>query len=80
MHIPRVVCIVDRKEMAVSRSGVVVEMIADWGSYYKIAADEYMCKSCNAVVCLPAEKPIVESYEKTYNKVRPDWKAEFADQ
>lgn len=63
--------------MTIKRTGKLIEMIASWGSYYKIYADEYMCVMCDAVVALPGNEPVSMEFRENYATIEVDQKAHF---
>jgi hypothetical protein len=77
MHIPRAICSEDQIEMTPSRNGVLVEMIADFGSYYKIFADEITCSRCGKTIMLPSGQAVAEHYQDTYDQFTADRTAVF---
>jgi len=69
-HIPKVLCGKDNREMECVSVGVLIEMEASWGSYYKIYADKYECKWCEFVVYLPTNNILIEHWQEGYQRVR----------
>lgn len=76
-HIPRTICSEDLIEMTTSHNGVLVEMKADFGPYYKIYTDQVTCPVCRKSVLLPGKRVLVEHYEPTYDQCTADVVAEF---
>jgi hypothetical protein len=66
-------------EMVIKTTGVLLEMNAAWGPYYKIYADEYTCPGCGDSVFLPAEKVLVEHFEPNYKNLANAVQIDFAD-
>lgn len=77
MNIPRVVCECG-KVMTCAKQGLTVEVMADFGSYYKIQADRYACSCCDAEVLTAfARGPIAEHWQKGYDEIRADAQIRF---
>lgn len=78
MRIPRAFCGHCLIEMVIDRTGMAIECIADWGSYYKIYSDVYVCpKDSSHVIFLPAERPVRENFEAGYEEWRTEKKVRF---
>lgn len=78
-HIPRAICTEDKIEMRTSTNGVLVEMEADFGPYYKIFTDEVKCPVCKKTIMLPGQSVLVEHYQAgEYEKYTADLTAKFA--
>jgi hypothetical protein len=77
MHIPRLICATDGIEMLISKTGEIVEMVASWGPYYKVAGDTFECPNCKHLVTLLANKAIAEHFEGTYPAITATRKADL---
>jgi hypothetical protein len=81
MHIPRAICIDCKIEMVIHKTGQLLEMIAAFGSYYKIYADVYQCPVCSQQVSLQSEKEIFGHWHPSYQDphYQDGLKISFAD-
>lgn len=74
-HIPRAICGHCGRELEIVQTGVAVEMVASWGSYYKIYGDRYACTNemCDTEdgsatqVILFAELPVAMNTDENYD-------------
>lgn len=79
MFIPKLVCGVDRVQMVIEQTGMVIEMAHSNGHRYKVASDLFRCPACRISIALPAQAPIVEGWQAEYGQVNAAITAEFAD-
>lgn len=53
--------------------GLTLEMIAEWGSYYKIKADQYACPNCGKRIYYGyAKERLKEHWEPGYEQISVD--------
>ena len=52
--------------------GLTLEMVADWGSYYKIKADLYECSCGNQIYTAYAKERLMEHWEQGYDRIPAD--------
>lgn len=78
MHIPHAICADCKIEMVISRGGALYEMLASWGSYYKVYADEWECADCGRIVALPARKVATVHLDNEYGEWLAEVTAHFA--
>lgn len=77
-HIPRAICGECNTEMKCDKNGVNVEMLAKWGSYYKIEADQWVCPKCGKTIIIGfADQPFAEHFQPDYEERKVDIQAEF---
>lgn len=79
MFIPKAICGADGAEMIITGTGLLVEMIASWGSYYKIYGDQYSCVKCANSVVLLADMAATAHFESAYAQWEAPIKGTFAD-
>lgn len=77
MHIPKAVCGECGSELAIDKTGICLEMFAEWGSYYKIYGDRYACINCGSSVILPSEQPVAMHFEPAYARFQADFPGRF---
>lgn len=77
MHIPKAICGDCGKEMQVDKTGILVEMSAEWGSYYKIYGDRYACINCATSIVLPGDSAAVLHFENRYKLYHADLQGTF---
>lgn len=82
MHIPKAICMDCKIEMVIHKTGQLSEMIASWGSYYKVYGDVYQCPVCSQQVSLQSEKEAIAHWEEGYTHptYNTDMQISFADQ
>lgn len=79
MHIPRLFCMNCNTEMVIVRTGMLLETIAKWGSYYKVYSDVMMCPGCGSQVAIPAQTCLSHNGRAGYTGIEADEKVTFSD-
>lgn len=79
-EIPKAVCGVCMRPMQPKKNGVVLQALNKGKPYYKIAADEWECRSCgNSVYMGWGQKPIAAKHDADYDRVKFDGSFELND-
>lgn len=69
----------DNVEMLIKKNGQGIEMMAAFGSYYKISSDTYECPCCGKRVALPAPSIQKENWQEGYDQLANVIQVDFAD-
>ena len=71
--VPKLACLPCAEEMVPFKNGATIECIAEWGSYYKVKADIWECKSCQNTVMSGFADPLAEHFEPGYQEIEVDF-------
>ncbi len=79
MHIPRSFCMKCNTEMVIYKTGMLLEAMAKWGSYYKVYSDVYVCPGCGCQIAIPARTCLSHNGRARYTEIKADEKVTFSD-
>lgn len=72
-YIPRAICATCDRPMRPLRNDQMLEaVLPDGRSYYKIAADEYICPACHHKIFIGFGKEVIEAHDERYDDIAVD--------